>query len=203
MNTNLPVRLQDGGAQRTTLRDILMIVFRRRWIVLGVALPIILFGIYGTLTTADTFLASSQVMVEARSVETPSFRPTTVEYDILMSTVARVAESIPVATRAAEALIDSLAPLAAEDPVIASIGNVEDLRDVILGKISCGQVDEANILGITYKHENPKFAVMVVGAVTRAFMGYYVESQQNRNALDYYTEQIGRASCRERVYSNV
>jgi uncharacterized protein involved in exopolysaccharide biosynthesis len=175
---------------RLNVRDLLMVFFRRRWIVLGIAVPIIAFGIYGLLTTTDSFTASSQILIEARYLENPSFRPVVVEYDILMSTASQVAASIPVAAKAALILEDSIPILKANDPQLTTINSTQDLRDLILKKISCGQVGESNILAINFTHRNPDLALMVVGAVTDAYREYSVESGQNVKALDYYNEQI-------------
>lgn len=178
------------GSGRLNIRDLLMVFFRRKWIVLGIAVPIIAFGIYGLLTTTDSFTASSQILIEARYLENPSFRPVVVEYDILMSTASQVASSIPVAAKAALLLEDSIPKLKADDPLLTTVNSTQDLRDLILKKISCGQVGESNILAINFTHRNPDLALMVVGAVTDAYREYSVESGQNIKALDYYNEQI-------------
>lgn len=181
-----------GGSQfqQWSLRDILMILFRRRWIIFGVAVPIIAFGIYGTWTTSDSFTAESQVLIEARSVEDPSFRQMVVEYDILMSTASLVAQSIPVADKAADMILPEIQALVADDEKTTRIKTKSGLRDKILEKISCGQVGESNILSISFSHENPDVAFLIVEGMTNAFMEYWVEKRRNSSALDYYSEQI-------------
>ena len=179
-----------GAARKSNLRDFLIVVFRRRWIFLGIAVPIIGFGIYGLLTTTDSYTASAQILIEAAYLENPSFKPVIIEYDVLMSTASQVAQSIPVAERAATMLEDSIPKLQAKDPLLSEIRTPRDLRDVILRSISCGQVGESNILAINFSHRNPEFALLVVDAVTIAYIEYSIESRQNLKALDYYTEQI-------------
>ena len=190
MSQNALTEYSADSPRRLNLRDLLMVFFRRRWIVLGVTVPIIAFGIYGLITTSDSYTASSKVLIEARSLENPSFRPVVVEHDVLMSTAAQVAQSIPVAEKAAYMLEDSIPKLKADDPLFTTIHSAQDMRDLILKKISCGQVGESNILAINFSHRNPELALMVVGAVTKAYIEYSVESHQNLKALDYYSEQI-------------
>ena len=176
--------------RQVTLRDLLVILFRRRWIVLGISLPIIIFGIYGTLTTSDSYTASSQVLIEARSVETPAFRILNLDMDAFMNTAVQVAQSIPVAQKAAELLVDSIPALKKEYPLLTGLDTVDDVRDLILLKISCGQVAESRILSINFSHTNPRLAILAVGAVTDAFIAYNIESRQNSSATEYYAEKI-------------
>jgi succinoglycan biosynthesis transport protein ExoP len=187
-----PTEFKGAGNRQLSLRDLLVVLFRRRWIVLGISLPIIVFGIYGTLTSSDSFTASSQVMIEPRSVNSPTFRLMSVDMDVFMNTASQVAQSIPVATRAAAALVDSLPVLSEKDHLLEGLQSEGDLRDLILMRINAGQVGESNILSINFSHRNPHLALLVVGAMTDAFINYNVESQQNTSAIDYYSEQIGR-----------
>lgn len=188
--TPYPVKVTQES--KHSLRDVLMILFRRRWIVLAVSLPIIVFAIYGTLNTVDTFTASSQVMIEGLSNETPSFTKRAEDHDVIMSTASQVASSVPVAQEAAAALVDSLPGLRAEDPRFEFVKGQAGLRAAILERIHCGQVAESNILSINYSDQNPRFALMVVQAVTDAYVEYNAESKKNKGATQYYTEQVNQ-----------
>lgn len=187
--SDLAVYKPDAGL-KLSLRDLMVVLFRRRWIVLGVSLPIIFFGIYGTVTTTDRFTASSQVLLEMRSVEDPSFQQRAVDVDALMSTAVQIAQSIPVATKAAVALFDSLPQYREHDRGLGEIKTRDDLRDVILEHVECGQVGESNLLSIRYSHVSADFALAVVGALTSAYIQYNIEKGQNAAAIGYYAEQI-------------
>jgi len=190
MNQNALTTTTIDSSRRLSLRDFLMVFFRRKWIALGISVPIIAFGIFGLLNTSDSYTASSQVLIEARYLENPAFRQPIVEYDILMSTASQVAQSIPVAEKAAAMLMESIPKLKADDPLFTTVNSEQDLRDLILKNISCGQVGESNILAINFSHRNPDLALLVVGAVTKSYIEYSVESHQNVKAVEYYTEQI-------------
>ena len=171
-----------------------MILFRRRWVVAGVAGPIIAFGIYGTLATVDRYTVGAELLIEARGVEDPSFEQRPVEYDIVMSGAAHIAKSIPVATKAAAAIWDSLPNLKARSKLFAKVDKIEDLRDEILGGADCGQIGESNLLAINYTHADPRFGLMVVEALIQDFMSYNVEKGQNSEAIAYYDDQIAEAA---------
>lgn len=194
MNTTAVTEYSASAGPGRSLRDLLVVLFRRRWVVAGVAGPIIAFGIYGALATIARYTAGSEVLIEARGVEDPSFQQRPVEYDIVMSGATQIAQSIPVATKAAAALWDSVAAFRQRDKSFAVIGSVEDLRDVILGGVHCRQIGESNLLRISYEHENPEFALTVVAALTNAFIEYSVEKGQNTPAIAYYDEQIAEAA---------
>lgn len=191
MSQYLPTEAQGPKEGRAWApRDILVMMFRRRWVILGVSLPIIAFAIYGTLSTVDSFFAESQVLLESRNPEDPTFRNLGVDYTLIMSTAAQVASSIPVAEKAALALVDSLPALHVKAPSLVHIETLDDLRSALLKGVSCNQVGESNILSIGFSSRSPEFALMAAGAMTQAYIAYSAESKHNPQALDYYTEQI-------------
>jgi len=179
------------SAQRQLgIRDLVVIVVRRRWIILGIVLPIVALALYATLSSTDSITVSARIMVETRQPEDPTFYNASVDYDVLMSTAAQVVVSIPVAERAAEALADSLPMLRATLPSFAGVNTVRDLRDVILGHEDCNQVGETNILEISVIHPNARFAMMAVRAIVEGYIEYNIETKKNQPAVDYYTDQI-------------
>lgn len=190
MNDYAPAQYKVSPEKKHTLRDILMIFFRRRWIVAAISIPIVIFSIIGTLNTVDSFTASSQVLIEGLTVDTPSFRAQSEDHDVVMSTAGQVASSNPVAIKAAYSLMDSLEVLRAIDPRFEAVTGTEEIKGAILGGVRCSQVAESNILSINFSDENPRFALMVVAAVTRAYVEYNAESKNNEGATQYYSEQV-------------
>ena len=177
--------------QRFNARKILNVFFRRRWIILGVFLPIFLFTVWGTINATDRFTARSRVLIESRTVETPEFQRLPVDNQVLISTAVQICQSIPVAERAAVLLMDDFQDMKSQFPdQFRMVETQEDVRDLVLSELTSGQVGESNVIEIIYSHENPDFSILVVEAVTRAYLEYMVESKQNKEALDYYSEQI-------------
>ncbi len=172
------------------LKSLLQLLIRRRWIILGVALPIIIVSSFVTLRATDKTVASARLMLSGRQPETPDFVSGSYNWDLEMSSASQVVMSHPVAKIAAEALVDTLQVLASENPVFPSFESVEDILNTFGGEIECDQVGESNILNVTYAHINSQFALVVVGAVIDAYMDFNVESQKNLPAVDYYNDQI-------------
>lgn len=171
-------------------RDLLAVVIRRRWLILAISLPIILMAAIGTMRSTDMVTAACRVLIEGRAPENPTFSNPIIDYNVIMSTAAQVAMSIPVAEKATASLIDSLAFYRARNPKMIEINSAEELRDAILAGVDANQVGESNILNISYRHPDPAFSLSVVGALLGAYIGYSIESQQNTRAIEYYAEQI-------------
>jgi len=177
-------------ARQFGLRDMLAVFIRRRWVIAVVAGPIILFATVGTLRTSRSVVAGARVLIEPRQPENPTFENRYIDHDVLMSTAAQVAISIPVAEKAAAVLVDSLARFRQNDPMFAGVETAKDLRRILLRGIDCHQVGEANILNITFNHPNPRFALMSVGVLMKSYIDFNIEKNQNLPAIEYYNEQM-------------
>jgi len=184
-----------GAALQTSsrqigLRDIVALIIRRKWIILAISLSITAVATISTLLSAERVTASSRVMVIGRDPETPTFDRIATNWDLVMSTAAQVAGSMPVAEMAATALLDSVHAIAATDPKIPVVDSVDQLKRVLLRGVNCHQVGESNILNITYSHVSARFALLAVDAIMKAYIEFNIHSQQNQPAIEYYTEQI-------------
>lgn len=186
----MPANKNLASARQLGTREILTVVIRRRWIILGILIPIVLMAFLATLNTTDSVTASTRVVIEARQPESTSFGNGSVDYDVLMSTASQVAISIPVADRAALALMDSLPDLKAEHLDFHEIETRGQMREYIMGHEDCNQVGETNILELSFSHPSARFALMAVGALTDAFISYTIERNQNKPAVAYYGDQI-------------
>lgn len=195
MSNSALVQYAQATGSTKSLRDLLVVLYRRRVLVLGIAGPIVAMGIYGALVTVAHYTASSEIRIEARSIEEPAFQQRPVEYEIIMSGAAQVAQSIPVADKAVAAVWDSLPAYAQRVESLQKIRDRHELRDVILSGVQGSQIGESNLLRITYQHEDPAFALLVVGAVTKAFIAYNIEKGRNSSAIEYYDDQISKAEA--------
>lgn len=185
-----PRQVQQSAPHQLGPRHLLSVLFRRRWTVLGVALPIIVVATVGTLRTADSVTAAARVMIQARQPESPTFDNVQPDYTLLMSSAAQIGMSIPVADKAAATLLDSLGLIAKLHPRLAAVRGRQELRDLLLAGVDCSQVGESSILRIRYKHTSPEFALVAARAMMNAYIDFTIESQQNLQAVVYYDEQI-------------
>jgi uncharacterized protein involved in exopolysaccharide biosynthesis len=191
VNTEINSKLSDANSDtQIGLRDIIAILIRRRYVVLGVVIPIVLMSLFGAMRSTDIAIANAKVMIEGKSIADPRFGRKTVDYDVMMSSAKQLAISMPVAELAAEVLWDSTLVLEQEDREFIGFANKKQLRIELMGGVDAGQVGESNVLEIEFTHLNTFFALLAVDAITDAYINLNMKNQQNSHALDYYTEQI-------------
>jgi uncharacterized protein involved in exopolysaccharide biosynthesis len=176
---------------RMDVRSLVEIFIRRRWIILGVALPVILIALIGTLRSTQTFMARSTLMIEMASPSTPSFSRSTPNYDMVLSAAAELAMSAPVAREAGRALADSLPSLRRQMPeYFAEVETPEELGGVLLNGVGCSHVGESNLLSLSFSHPDPGFALLGAKALADAFVAFNISTKRNSPAVGYYDEQI-------------
>jgi hypothetical protein len=173
-------------------RDVVFVLFRRRWVMLAIALPIIILGGVSLLGRTSTSTAATRVVVEFLNVDRPQWNITgrNIDFDRELSTLTNIAMSVSVAEDAAEALADSLPAIRAMDPNLVEIQSVTDLRDLLLGGLDVNIVGESNILEFRHTDPNPRIALMAAGAMRTAFIRYENFGRRKAGAVAYYEEQL-------------
>lgn len=174
------------------LKTLLALFIRRRWIILGVAMPIILVSTFVTLRTTERATANARVMLIGRQPETPTFSNATTNWDLEMSSASQIVISLPVAELAAAAMYDTVQTLMARDPSFPRFETVADIKNSLAEEVDCMQVGESNILSISYSHHDPRYALVVVKHIMDAYMDFSIQRLQNQPAVEYYTDQIDR-----------
>jgi len=187
--SNLPVQT---GASTISLRDIVFMLFRRRWIVLAVSVPIILIGGMSLFRQTGSYTAACRVLVELTRADLPRWntnnRP--VDYDRELSTMFNIAMSIPVADMAAIALQDSIPIIKEQLPKLVGLDRPGVMRDFLLEKFDVSAVGESNILEFRFSSSKPRVSLMTVGAMRDAFVEYQVHGRKNFKAIAFYNEQV-------------
>lgn len=179
-------------------RDVVFVLFRRRWILLAVALPIVLMGTAGLLGRTKTSTAATRVVVEFLNIDRPQWNITgrNIDFDRELSTLANIAMSVSVADEAALALKDSLPVIQGMNENLALVQSHADLRDLLLGGLDVAIVGESNILEFRHTDPSPRIALMAAGALRTAFVHYENFGRRKRGAAAYYEEQISSVKSR-------
>lgn len=182
-----------AGARGLGPRDVAFVLFRRRWIILAIAVPIILAGGASLLGRTRTYTAAARVLVEMQNVDQPRWNTAgrAIDYDRELSTLINIAMSVTVAEKAAAALEDSLPSIRRLDPNLAELAAGPAFRDFLLAGLDINTVSESNILEFRQTSEVPEVALMAVGALRDAFIDYYTYGRRNPGTIQYYNEQIG------------
>lgn len=195
MNTfqsNSIVKIEDARSNALSLREIVVTLYRRKWLILAVALPIVVVGGLALFNQASTFTASTRVLVELTDVDQPVFNQINmrVDYDRELSTLFNIAMSVPVAEGAAMSLADSIPEIQSLDPAFAGVRAVDDIQKFLMGSTEVSVVGESRILEFRVHALHPRLALMGVGAMRDAFVEYQIHGRKNVQAIAYYEEQI-------------
>lgn len=180
------------GDTQLSLRDIVYTLFRRKWIILVIALPIIAIGGFSLFSQTGAFTASAKVVVELMKVDLPRWNTSgrNLDYDRELSTLFNIAMSVPVGDMAAMSLEDSIPVIKELDPRLVEMEGVQDLRGYLLEGLSVSVIGESAILEFQFTSGDPRISLMAVGALRDAFIDYQVHGRKNTNAVGYYDEQI-------------
>jgi uncharacterized protein involved in exopolysaccharide biosynthesis len=188
-DSNVPIKV---GTSAISLRDIVFMLFRRRWIVLAVSVPIIVVGGMSLFQQTGSYTAACRVLVELSKVDLPRWNTAgrNIDYDRELSTMFNIAMSIPVADMAATTLRDSIPVLRELMPQRTDLDKIAVLREFLLERLDVSAVGESNILEFRFSSAKPRISLMAVGAMRDAFVNYQVHSRKNLKAIAYYNEQL-------------
>ncbi|MBU8869980.1 MAG: hypothetical protein KOO60_03785 [Gemmatimonadales bacterium] len=180
-----------GAFSGMSLRDVVFVLYRRKWAVLVTSLPIILIGGLSLFNQTGSYTASSRVVVQLVGVDLPRWDVSGrgIDYRTELSTFSNIATSLPVVEIAAEALADSISIIQELDPNLLVLDQPGNLRNFLHGGIEVLPVGESRILEFRFSSAHYRISLMAVGAVRNAFIEYHIFGQKNRKALAYYEEQ--------------
>lgn len=174
------------------VRDTVFTFYRRRWIILAVAAPIMLVASLSLFNNVGTFVAGCRILLDLQAPEVPRWNTRAyVDYERSLSTYQHMAMSVPVARKASEALEDSLSVIRSLDEgAYAGISSGQDLAGFLLDGLDISPVGESSILAMRFGSPNPRLSLMAVEAMRDAFLDYSVRATKNNEAIQYYDEQV-------------
>jgi len=194
MSESLPEVSQETVSFSTglSIRDIVFTLYRRKWIILAIAIPIILVGGLSLMRQTGSYTAAARTVVELNEVEAPRWNTKTgnIDYDRELSTLFNIAMSVPVVKNAAKALSDSIPVIMELNPKLVSLDQPDELAGFLFDKMDVSVVGESSILEFQFSSVSPRIALMAVGALRDAFINYYTYERQDDTAVEYYKDQI-------------
>ncbi len=181
-----------GRGQAMGLRDVVYVIYRRRFVIAAIALPIILVASLGLFKNTGSFVAACQILLDLQSPDTPRWNTRAyVDYDRSLSTYTHMAMSVPVARMAATSLQDSLEVIKLLDEgAHAHLADYDALSSYLGAHLDVAPVGESSILDFRFGSPNTRLSLMSVAACRDAFMAYSISATKNTHALEYYDEQV-------------
>lgn len=161
MNDTSPSNGSSSTPQHATAREFLAVIFRRKWVILGLFVITTLTVIALSLSTPVSYVSSGRVLYkrgEQQSLLDPDRRLYS-DWEQELGSELQLIKSVPVIQRAQE-LLDRAAGPGRPAPT-ASLGGV----DVEV-------VGRSNVIAIGYMSRDPEQAHQICDALIRAYMDY-------------------------------
>ena len=168
------------GSQRATAREFLVVIFRRRWIILGLFAATLGTVLTVALGTPRTYISSGQVLVrrgEQKSIMLPTFQVTN-EWEIDLGSEVETARSGFV-VQLAQQILDR------------ERGGRPVLK-LAAARVSAAVAGKTNVLAIGYTDEDPRVAERGCDALLRAFVEYR-QSALLTYPKRFFEEEIAKA----------
>lgn len=157
-----------SGGRQATSREFFAVIFRRKWLILGLFLVTVATVLVIAVTTPVEYASSGRVLVK-RGEQQSSLAPNRQvfnEWEEDLGSEIEVAKSYPVLQRTRQLLREESSKLGRTIAMEATSVDIE-----VMGK--------SNVLGIGYTSRDPEVAQTVCNALITA----YVEFRQNKLAL--------------------
>ncbi len=192
--------------KRSSLRDLVYVLFRRKWVILGVVLSTVIPVTVYTLMIPSIYEAKSLVLVKpgreniyVAAVGAPAGeRPTTIvqrvneiinsEIQILKSRilVRRVVEQLRVAGLFPNSLPkDSMAAHAEDEESVP----LEDAVSRALRNLSVERVKGAEVMGVAFRSHDPEIAFNFVATLVNLYLERHLEVHQSGQSYDFFKAQ--------------
>jgi len=195
-------RPADGRA--FSLRDMLALVFRRKWVILGIFFVTLAMGVSASLRTTSEFMATAKVLI--RRSEASSFQKTRSPFlglDEEMNTEIEILNSDPVLDRAVGYVTDELKNL--PDDQKAALFPPEDPGEKwhtptsgwIAKNLQAEPVATSNVIMIRFRSQNPATARMLADAVANAYVVERIAVRRNPMLESFFEDRS--ANLRDRL----
>jgi len=167
--------------RESTVKDFLEIVFRRKWIIVGIVAAATVTAIIMSLREPAVYESSAKVLIkrgEPPGVFDRGVR--TLEWEEEIASQIEMVRSQTVIDRAQEII-----------PQFYPKGYETDLR-VQMAQVSSGVVTTSNVLWVTYNAGDPVFCQAAVNAVVTAYKEYYTNTRTPPEMEDFFSGELQR-----------
>ena len=166
--------------QEATLRDFLDVIFRRKWLIIGIVLLTTVIVAYLKVSKPQVYASGARILVQrGERSDVFSARPQLLSWTEEVSSQIQVILSEAVFERARQVFADSL----------AARGMTGQLK-FNSGAVRADVVGESNVFSIRYVATAPLEARLGCQSVTLAYAAYYRERKTPPAVTDYFTAQI-------------
>lgn len=173
-----------------SLKDLLEIVFRRKWVILGVFALVLAVGAAYTLAQARIYEASSKVLIKKQLAE-----PVLPASEALLPTVEdiKAEKEIIQSNLLIKDVVEQIQPELSQDEEDVSYAVNEFKRNLAVVPI-----EDTGFVGIYFRAEDAAYAAKAVNTLTDVYLEKRGEIYQITGALDFIRQQTAEADERLR-----
>ncbi|MBN1165274.1 MAG: hypothetical protein JXB45_11890 [Candidatus Krumholzibacteriota bacterium] len=165
--------------RETTIKDFLEVIFRRKWIVVGMVSVSTIIVLYLNLREPAVYEASGRVLVKrGEAIGVFSNYVRTLSWEEEIASQIEMIKSQIVIGRAQE-LIGEYLP-----------AEFETEERINPGRVSSGVITTSNVLYIAYTGRNPVFCEAAVNAIIHAYKEYYQRTRTPPEMEDFFSHEI-------------
>lgn len=168
-----------GSSKESTIKDFLNVVFRRKWIIIGIVAVTTITVVILNMKEPAAYESSATLLVkrgEVMGVFTRGVRTLTWEEEI--ASQIELVKSKVVIDQAQELL-----------PRYFPAG-YETARRLNLGAVNSGVITTSNVIWITYVSQDPVFCEVAVNAIANAYKEYYVKTRTPPEMEDFFLQEL-------------
>jgi uncharacterized protein involved in exopolysaccharide biosynthesis len=212
---NIPIG-REGQVYQYSLRDLLTIVFKRRWLILATLLTVVTVVMFVTLRMPRTYEVTATLLVNKMRAEVPI--AATESAQVIAGQVSEQDLNTEIVVLTSRKLIeDVVRRLNAEEPLnfefssdgvgrsisAVSTGDDETQRSEInamvsnlMGSLDISVIKKSNALQLSYVSTDPEWATRVVGTLTDEYLKQRVLRYQSPQTLVFFEQQMTDAEQR-------
>jgi len=167
--------------RESTVKDFLEVVFRRKWIIVGIVLIAMLIVIVLALRQPAIYESAAKVLIKRG--ETPSVydrNVRTLNWEEEIASQIEMAKSQTVIDRA-EQIVQKFFP-----------AGYATKRKIQMARANSGVVTTSNVIWVTYASEDPVFCEAAVNAIVTAYKEYYSNTKTPPEMEDFFSEELQR-----------
>jgi len=211
---NIPIG-REGQVYQYSLRDLLTIVFKRRWLILATLLIVVTVVMFVTLRMPRTYEVIATLLVNKMRAEVP-IGPTESTQVIAGQVSEQDLNSEIVVLTSRKLIEDVVRRLIAEEPLnlessdavgrsisAVSAGDEETQRSEfnaivadLMVSLDISVIKKSNALQLSYVSTDPEWAARVVGTLTDEYLRQRVLRYQSPQALVFFEQQMTDAEKR-------
>jgi succinoglycan biosynthesis transport protein ExoP len=167
--------------RESTIKDFLEVVFRRKWIIIGIVAAATVVVVILMLKQPAVYESTAKVLIkrgEARGAFDRGARTLNWEEDI--ASQIEMIKSQTVAA-SAQAIVSQFYPK----------GYATEQK-IDMGRINSGVVSTSSVVWVTYFSEEPVFSEAAVDAIVNAYREYYTDTRTPPEMDDFFSQEIAR-----------